>query len=476
MVLARPVNAPPPPVEENYLNTNNLHFKPICARLERGVLWASATLQQNASTTHWHGHVVRFLSKATLGIGSLAVIPIALIEAGGTVVLVAIGLTFNALIYDDRSEFLQKHSLKALSYSLNSAAVLVASIVLCVTTPTSQYHFPHALIDHILHIGSALFIQGFARPILDRRAERDPSLAGNLALNLLADSYPDSALDLLNQLQRDFGIPMRNQAGEIITIQEFLNDPRTGFQNSLNNPEDQAFVANFDLHLLEEPEYAIQTIVIVRRFLEAQGLVLAAENPDNPFLFELNQHQPEETAYQDRLSNLLRDSFLEIHRTPELVRCLNTTDRFGETTTGQDLLEAMDASIFTRLTAFTQLKELEHPILCPAVFTGNLTDYNRRRADLLAAQRGFNTLTREQKAQLIQKILGAATDPARGAVHDMFLEINRLAAPLNQGPLMTKTALDLGNIRGGNIIDARNLFQAACQEALETIGRQANND
>jgi len=445
-------------VSTPYLNSNNLHFKPFCARIGRAVLWSATTLERQRSN-HWHGHVVHFASKTVLLLGAAATVPLALIEAVGIFAIGLAGVAFNSLICLNTSEFLQKHSVQCISYALHSLLVSIALFATVLKNPNLTYYTLNAVADHTLHIGSAAATQLTLGLILDRVAGRSPHSAVVRTVNLFVDSHPDLLIDLANQIQTDFELNLRGRMREIPHWEAFLN----------GHPDDRAFIETFDFtRLLREEPYRIRTADLARRFLHQARLVGAAAPGDDPLRFDLNQNTPQESAYQNRLAGMLKASFLEIHRTPALARCL---DKEGDS--GADLLEMLDAATYVPLTAYTQLKELEQPIECPAAFSANLTRYNERRAQLIEARNELLTLTPEEKQRLVEKVLKGSDANVEEKLQGLYRKIGVLAAPLYQGPLMTKTAINLRHADDGNIIDVWNLFQKACQEAIAELPRPA---
>lgn len=439
-----------------YTLNNNLHLKPICAWTGRAVAWASTTWQKNASETEWHGHLVRFLSKATLIAGSILSIPIALIEAAVGFAFGGIALAFNKAAYADRSEFLQKHSLKFLSYAVHSLALSVTYLVLAIKNPILLHYTANAVIDHAIHIGSAGFIQCTVGASIDKSAERSPQLAITRTLNLLSDSHPNLLNDIGTQIERDFDINIRRRIEQVPSLEEYLN----------RHPDQRRIIENFNIHLLlNNQNYRQQVVLFGRQYLEESGIIGNQPDQFNPLRFELNRNTGEESAYQEHLARLLKNSFLQIYRTPELYHCL---DKDG--TEGNDLLEMMDASTYVPLTTFTQYQELLQPLICPRQFSGNLVRYNQRRNDLTAAREQILALNEVQRGELVQKILRGADVAANGAVQAAYLSIHQLAPALYKGPLMTKTAINLQAVEGGGeMMDVRNLFQKACQDAIAEI-------
>lgn len=437
--------------------SDNLHFKPICARLGRGVLWTTTTLQKKASETEWHGHVVRFLSKATLFLGAVILVPLALIESVSLFIIGGLGIAINKFLCQSRSQFLQKYSLKAISYAIHSGVVTIAMFILGLKNPNLKYHTNNALVDQALYLGSAGFTQMTFGTAVDLAAGRSPQMAFERSLNLFVDSHPDLLNDIMTQIQRDFGLNLRERMREIPHMEAFLN----------RHPEDRDFIHNFNFtRLVNDQVYRRRAGEFLHRYLEEARVVRpqADEVEVNALRFELNVNSAEEAAYQNRLGTHVRTAFLDIHDNPAFARCLDSGQY-----PGKDLLEMFDASIYLPVAGYAQYKELLEPIQCPVQFSGNLTDFNTRRQLLITAQNKVNLLTPDQRGRLVEKILRGSDMHTQGPVQEAYIDISFLAAALHRGALMTKTAIDLREIEGGNVLDVRNLFQKACQDAVGEI-------
>jgi len=438
-----------------YLSENNLHFKPLCARLGRAVAWASTTLQRNVPNAQWQGREVTFLSKAVLRTGSLVIIPLALIESTCLFVIFGLGMALNVLLCRSSSEVLQKYSLKAFSYSWHSLGMAFTFLILGIKAPRLPSFTLNALVDHSFHLGSAGLVQAVVGGLVDARVGRDPSLIVLRSLNLFRDSHPSLLYDLVDQVQRDVNINLREGMRQIPTLEEYLN----------RHPEDRDFVGTFNIRRLfgEEP-YRLRTAEFVHRYLAEMRLVNPEFLRGEELRFELNVRNAEEAAYQDHLARLLKDSFVEIHRDNQLSGYLD-----NDGNSGRDLLEMVDASVWAPLAAYTQYKELLNLIVCPPVLSSNSRDFNRR-IELLVVSAQVRALTQSQENNLIEKILRGSDYHVDGPVQAAYLAINQLSSALIQGPLMTQSAIDLRALEeGGNIMSTRNLFQSAMQEALAEV-------
>jgi hypothetical protein len=441
-----------PAVENPYLK-GNLHVKPISARLSRGVLVIATCLERSATPGSWKGIAVHVLSKTAFFIGGPLCIAVALTESLALFVIGTIGVLLNKWLCRNQCQCLQKHAVKCLSYALHSFGVAAGLFLLIRKNPNFRYYSPVAIADHALHLVSAAVIQNSVGGVIDRLAGRSSIETNQRILNLGLDGHPHMLNDLLAQFNRDFSI-RPEQFRNIPSLEAYLT----------RHPEDRVFLSQFSFGRLQDPIYRQRTRECAERFLAEVGLA----GPGGGLRVELNQVTPAEAAYQERLANRFQTAFLTIHDTPALASALD-----GDGYTGAERLVMLDASTFPPLTTYAQYLELRDPIDCPERFTGNLAPFSTRRAQLLAAQESLNRLSEEEKAALVQKILRGSDIAATPAVQAVFLSISRLAAPLTQGPLVTRVALNLNNIiRNESPVDATNLFQRGCQTALEEINRR----
>ncbi len=437
-----------------YTLNENLHFKPICARIARCTGWASISLQRYSSS-EWHGHILTFLSQATLVAGAILCIPLSLIESVAGFAIGSVGILINRFLIQDRSELIQKHSLKYISYSLHSLILSITALVIGLKRPMIRYQTANAIFDWVIHIGSAAFIQSTVGSAIDRSVRRGPETAMNRILNLFNDCNPDLLNDIREKINEDFHIHTQALMLHIPSLEEYFE----------RHPEDRDILANVSLDaLMNNEDYRNQIGRFVRRYLSQIQMIGAGLNQAAPLILELNQNAPEESTYQNYLSETLKNSFLQIYRTPDFHRCLDTNEN-----SGRELLRMLDADIYVPLTTFSQYQELLQPIQCPREFTGDLDQYNPRREQLIAARNLVNTLNEQQKRVLIEKILRGPDVEVAGEIQAAYLTIHQLSSPLYQGPLMSRTVINLGGLERGEIIDRKNLFQKALQEAIAEI-------
>lgn len=434
---------------------NNLHSKPISSHLMRGVLWTTTSIQKRADETVWQGRTLIVISKAVLIAGAIVTIPIAAIEAVSLYIFAGLGMGLNYYFYSNHSAFLQHWSLKGLSYGFHSTLNGVALLTLGFKTPNLRYHTTNAIFDHALHLLSAALSQGVVGALLEGFGGYQINLAPTRVVNLLSDSHPALLNDILAQLQRDVGINLNVSLRNLPQLQQYLQ----------RYPEVQAFVQSINVqNLISDAAYRTRALTIVRDFLVEMGLIERQPLGASPWLFELHQNTPEESRYQEYLASTLKGSFLEIYRNDRLVNMLGNQDH-----SGKQLMEVFDASIYVPLTMYTQYNELVQALQCPRHFQGNLSIYGGRSFALGNAKGLLERLTADQKQLLVEKILRGGDFVVEQAVKDVYIAIGNLAPALYQGPLMTKQAINLIEVANGNVIETRNLFQKACQEALAEI-------
>lgn len=424
----------------------NLHFKPISARLARGVFWTATSIQKCAQEDRWHGFFVVMISKVAFFTGAILCIPIALIETAAGLALGAVGILLNQVFCNNRSEFLQKHSLKALSFASHSCALSILLFLFeTIKIPELRFHIAYVVADHTLHLGSAALVQGVLGA-----SWTDPDSAMTRVFNLLKDSHPDLLEDFLAQLNN-------SSLGERI---------RQTSQNYLTRHPEEQFVRTLNVReLIQNDTYRLRALGALQTFLTEEGFVRAVRG--NARHLELILNNEEELAYQDHLAGLVRDSFVAIHNTPNLWQHLNRDETQGNT-----LFERLDAAIHIPLARYTQYQEILQNIRCPNTFArGDFTQYNERQAKLLEAKGIVEALSPDQRDALVQKILRGEDVNAEGGVQEAFIKISALAFAL-QGPLMKNPTINLLGEEAEEFFRDHDLFQTACLEARDQIAPQ----
>ncbi|PIS02982.1 MAG: hypothetical protein COT85_02840 [Chlamydiae bacterium CG10_big_fil_rev_8_21_14_0_10_42_34] len=441
-------------IQNDYLVTGNLHAKPLCAHLSRAFLWASISMNQGADKNTWQGRVVLVISKTTLIAGACITIPIALIETVSLFILSSGGIALNTFILSNPSDFVEKYSLKLLSYSLNSSLVFITLIANTIFNRELRYHTPVVLCDQLFHLSSAIITHA----TIGRSVQQNPEVSNLRIVNLIINRNSYALEDLLSSLQQDFNIHLRDAFSSLLQEDgEFAM-----------SEDDRNFIHDLEfLRLYNDPEYLRESSQQVLRILNELGII--EPNEMNESLYDLNEQSPEVASYQNRLASLLKDSFIEICNDPTS----ETADENGQTR--KELFLVLDGSIYFPLTYYAQYKELLEPIDCPTNFRGNLREYNERRQTLIAAKRLIDgVIENNLEKDLIQKILRGSDYDAEVLVQEAYLQISSLATPLSQGPLMNKSFLNTDAIEGGafaDLIVTKNLFQNACLEAVTEVER-----
>src|SRR5438105_14537214 len=113
--------------QSDYLATNNIHGKPISARMLRTVHMGLAAMEKYRQKSDWKD-ALWVVNVATSVAGHIACIPVAMIEIAITSQIALIGLTINYLIFSNKNEFLQKRTLMVLSSFCHSFTMLYMSV------------------------------------------------------------------------------------------------------------------------------------------------------------------------------------------------------------------------------------------------------------------------------------------------------------------------------------------------------------
>lgn len=444
-------------VSNHHLNRAELHLKPLCAHLGRGATYLVTHLQKRAHVETAAGRCAQGLAKFTLGIGSLAIIPIALIESVAFLIFAGFAISINRMICDSRSLFWQNVSVQLLSHAFHSAFITVLFFTMLMKNPNLSFFTANAAVDQALYLGTAVGVHLVFGTLFDVEAGRDRNLSIQRVGQMVLQHVPHVAYDLLSQVQRDFDIDLSHRIAQAPQLQAYWNE----------HPHDLQFLRGLQWQRLTHDEaYQAQAAEILRRILERGEVVGAAQN-NQPALFELNPATPAVAAYQERLKGYLKAAFLEIYRTPNLVSCL---DREGES--GKELLKIPDAAVFMPLATYAQYKEICEEIQCPERFNAELRRYDSRREQLLATRQKVLLLGDQGQSLLQQKILRGADLQVPDNVQEVYREIAALADPLVAGPLVTKVALNIRAHDLSQLVEFANIFKSACDEAIALVEQQ----
>jgi hypothetical protein len=453
------------------LTTNHGHLRPLSAYIFSAVRFMGTTVHQNTSDTHWHGRAVRWISKAFVATGYLLNTPIALTESCAAFSLGLAGAGFHALTRGN-FEFTQRYTLKLLSHSCNSFLVATAQLTMIFNKYFPEYHTATAFISQALYLGSAALTQFTWGLLFDRIGDRpNRILAPQRMREFLLESAPSALRNILHGLDRDFGL---NQ--QLSTIAQRPN-LQPFFQQ---HPVYQQTWNNFSIGNLGDATYRQSFIESVQALSNHLHLTRPVEGDQGAREVVLNTNINEDTNYQKELQKIVKDAFIEIYQTPELVSCLAEESEDEKATAsqkGQEAMECFAPHIYIPLAHYAQLKELESQPVCPTNFSNrNLHQYNTRCQALTQAGSKLKALGADEKNLLIAKLLKGdginildkkhqLDSKAASHLQELYLEITKLAGCLHQGDLMAEKTLNIEDFS----FSSNNLFQKACQEALKEI-------
>jgi hypothetical protein len=426
----------------NYLVQGNLSFKPIGGRIGSFAVSLYNDGTEGVNRELKFGKVILALSKATLAAAGALVILVSAVEFVAAGTLGVLGYMFCSVRFL-RSEFMEKHTLKAFSYSLSSAAYAIAPLVLALSRRFPNTFTTQAIANHACHVAPALFVQATVGYRFDVRRGLEEEAAQRTALRraayVIADDLPYAA-------------------GEILT--GFLRDVEPA---RLIDQMDDLIRRNGGIAQLRQ-------LLEVFRALRDPGRAAGAE-----LVIDLGLGRGlGVTEYQTHLQGLMKQTYLEIVRSDTLSAAFKDPDLAeggNAAASGRESLEGFEAHTFPMLANMAQLKELEEAdIHCPAHFGDGrgIRDLNGRRADIERARGALAGLSAAQRQALKTKLLGTGAPGAAPdeAVNAAFRQVSTLAGSLYQGALITRTGIDLAAARAGrDPTVAQNIFQRAMQDA-----------
>lgn len=433
--------------QSEYLASNNLHFKPISARILRLCHTGLTAVHKYGESSGWETpcYVVNVVGSVATNV---VCIPLAMIEMGIATSIASLGLTINYILYSNKNEFLQKHTIKMLSSAVHNFGLICLCISMFVAW--SKYYTAIAACDQGFYLGSAMIAQAYFGVCLDKAAGRSERCTEVRAQNLFREIGVEALRDCIEQLRHD--INFRLAANNIASLDEYF----------AQNPDDLATLQRFNLeNIRTNIQYQTEFRGFVFRLLAAMQIGTMSENN---LSFDLNQYGEEEKEYQEYLKGLLMTSIIDVYKNRSQL-----LDDAGKET-GKERIEAIDAGTYMPLTNYAQYRELLTTIGCPSVFE-NLPEYDGRRERLLALRSRVQELSPPEREQLVVKILSTKdVDLPAGELQEIFNEIGNLAQALNQGKLMTKTTLNPNLWGNGDPFQYENLFQKAYQDALAEVG------
>jgi hypothetical protein len=462
-----------------YLSYDNLHFKPLNVMTFRGFMFISTELSKHASPDRWHGHVLRFLSK-TLTIATCAThIPFAMVDSLFFGILAGGGYAFRSLT-NSKSEILQKYTVRSLAHCIHSFEAVILYFVLLFNKVELKSHTVIQVVDHLMHIGTASFIQltfghhfdiitgRYIPPVLPRRPAATPAAtAADLppsqqrTISMIISALPRATDSLFHAISLDFS----HQNVQILRLRAALREVAPNLFQQLT------------LDTLVNRERRNLWLQQFINALVAQG-VIPAPVPGEEHIMRLNTLANNEADYQKHLQNRVKQSWIEIYNTDALVQCLSEKNVpiSERVQNGKDALSGFYATTYIPVANYTQYKELlDAEVKCPAVFESqDLRQYNNRLQKITEAKTKLQALTPVEKETLVKKLLlgddlNLATSghnaEKQADIQLLFKSVVDLAGTLHQGKLMSQAAI---NLTTGEA-DYRNLFQQGCQEAANSL-------
>lgn len=498
-----------------YLNQNNLHFAPISARVFSGVRFVATAIHQCGSTTSWHGHIFRGLSKGIVVLGFTINTPIALVEVIATL---SIGLLASIVhvLTKARYPMLQKYTIKCLAYCINSAAVGFAQIYGVITLRFPTSHTWNAIGTHLIYLGSAAFIHLLFGSCFDHIAGRNPEdrnaqvPAIDRILTFSWEHAQESVLhDVMSGMERDFGVSqvLRNFAN-IPSLQRFYQA----------YPQHQSLLREFQVSRLTDENYRENLLAALIDI--GMHYHLLERTPGNQLEVIVNVHDERIKNYQKHMQECIKRAYKDIHSNVEFCHFLgDDPPEIGKkallpsekVAQGRERLGYCDHSAVLPLVYLAQLNELGGDDVCPVRFTDpsrpnenhELRVYDSRADSITAARKllkGFYTTAgkklldpkvKEERARLkrilisklmygssydkeigkrietVRKDFGLTTDQD-AKIKPLIKTVTELAGQLHQGKLMSQLTV---NIRNGEF-SGNNLFTKAVQEVYAEISAQ----
>lgn len=452
------------------LGKNISHLRPISSHVFSGVRFIGVAMTQAASTKRWHGRCVKFLAKCLVAIGYILNSLIGLVEAAVTI---PIGLIATAihLLTGAKNEFLQKYTAKCLSYGLNSLLTVIQQVFFLYRRDFPEYHTFTKLLSHGTYLASALFVQlTFGRvsdSIANRKHPTCPTmpLAAPRMVRLLMENGESALRDIVNAAARDFCFSTRS----IPSIRDALE----------RNPQYRELFSNFSFRNIQDEQYRARFAAFFIDIMRQASLVRIAgvdadvgAPADNPLEVILNNHRPEDVAYQNVIAGHVKDAVAQLYGDEKLTAYLNVE---GDVKAAKEALENFYAESCIPLAHLAQLGELESENACPEAF-GNreLHIYNFRHEKLETTRAKLKNLNPSDRELLIEHLIKggsfnfndrSSSKDSEILIQELFVAISELAGPLHQGKLMSQLTMNVGVLQASS----NNLFIKAYKEAMDAI-------
>lgn len=453
---------------DQYLDRNILHFSSLSNRLFTGIRFVGIAIDKASSPDRFHGRIVRFISKAIVASGYVLNSGLALTEAVFTLSIGLIAATVH-MSSKAKFEFLQKYTIKCLSYGTESLTILSVQISLLWKRQFPNSHLLNTIVNHGIYLGSAATTQIIFGSLFDHIAGRnsqDPNatrLSFRRVWFLALEDCRGFFQDALHAIERDFRLLSRLRAtlNTNISFTTFIQQ----------RPEHAAILSDLNITNLLTPTYRARLINFVGDLMPQIAPNFAQITP-NPRVVVLGAYQVDDAAYQLQLQENIKRAYKDIHRHDVLAQCL-AEDNLPQT--GRDALEGFYGEIYVPIANLAQFYEIENPVMnCPAVFqTTDLLQFNARRGKIETAQKLLSEFSQPEKELLILKLLKGssftfpvdANPETIGKINTAFPLIVDLAGSLHQGKLMTQLTFNLDDVQA----TSNSLFQKACQDASTEI-------
>lgn len=464
-----PTNPISTPVESD---KDLLHFTPLSAHIMRGLQLAHVHLTKMAPGEGWQGRTVKIFAKSLVVAGYIVNLPIALIEFLALGVLGVFGGIIHSLS-GKSFNFLERFSIKCMSYCFHSFAVFVIECIAFSKIGTKHPFFPKtftqaAIVKQFSYVGTAalannLMFQWF-------RGIGSPA-ANERMLQTLREGAPTAIVDIVQAFINDYAPVQLNY----VDLQQFFDDLPV---------EQQELLRNFDVTRIREENYLQQYFPIIINFCMQANIIPTGEfeGADGAIVnneLALNIYSEEEKNYQTHLKDCVKAAYKEMTES-KLCKFLSKKEDFNE---GLEMLEMYDPTATIPLAHLAQVHELDNSALpCPLKFKHkDLEHYNnpsRRERVLKTKEQWLKTAIADQVLMVERLIKGADFKMGDRSVQNqeswdnLYKEIASLASDIHQGKLMSVLTINLTDQNFSSI----NYFGKAWQEAAAAAEKDKENE
>lgn len=438
-----------------YLNTNVLHIKPVSSRVFHGVQHLNISITQLGIEEDWKRKAVCIASKTLTLSTYLLSINIALIEAISAVTFGLLG-TMIQLAFTKDNDLIEKYSIKALTYGLNSiatAGIAVGSLggffSSSIDWGIPNKHVQVSVFEGYSYLGSAAIAQLFSTMMFNsirKVKDNSPNIRSTQAT---IEGIPCVFAEIARSMNRECEMLGCENDFE---PKEFARDFISAYPPSSTERD---WTKDFDLTEFLEEQVANPIQQLMQQFLHQYRLI---ENTDE--ILErreteivMNPLSVAEKRYHDHLKTCVKEAIRHLIQ-DEWAKYIEEDNNFE---TGKDKLSYFDAAWTIPLANITQLIELASPLACPDTFDHeNLTDHNIRKNTLQQLKRILRALSSNDKKLLIERLIKTSMFELEtrhydniDAVNQLYHGINQISADLHQGQLLTLPTINLETLEGG---------------------------